>query len=178
MATTKQSLSTSLKMGIIVGLVYCIFIFIQNQFFYSNPIQFIIAKSVCYILIIAGFFYTGYLVKRESGGYITFQECLKAMLLAIAIAELIYLLFGLLYTKIIDPTFIDKMKIAFQAFYVKMKMPADQINEQMKKFNDAGKSNWWILTQSYGFSIIIDAVFAVIFAAILKKQKPSFENQF
>ena len=51
------------------------------------------------------------------GGFITFQECLKSMLLAIAILELIYLLFSTLYIKFIDPDFFEKMKTAWQAFF-------------------------------------------------------------
>jgi hypothetical protein len=177
METTKQSLSTPLKMGIIIGLVYCVFIFIENQFFYANPIQFSVVKVIGYLFIIAGYFYTGYLSKKELGGYISFQECLKSMLLAIAVVELIYLGFSILYIRFIDPTFIEKMKIAYLAFFEKYKMSEDQINQQMEKFNEAGKFTAWNLIQTYGFSIIIDAVFAVIFAAILKKPKPSFENQ-
>ncbi|MEP6595104.1 MAG: DUF4199 domain-containing protein [Ginsengibacter sp.] len=176
METIKQSLSTPLKMGIIIGLVYCVFIFIENQFFYAIPIQFGVAKAAGYLFIVAGYFYTGYLSKKELSGYISFQECLKSILLAIAVAELIYLLFSVLYITVIDPGFIDKMKIAYLAFFEKSKMPEDQISQQMEKFNEAGKITIWSLIQTYGFSIIIDAVFAVIFAAILKKPKPSFEN--
>ena len=56
METIKQSLSIPFKMGIIIGLVYCVFIFVENQSFYSNPIQFGIAKMVGYLFIIAGYF--------------------------------------------------------------------------------------------------------------------------
>lgn len=177
METIKQFLSTPLKMGIIIGLVYCVFIFIENQFFYANPIQFGVAKVIGYLFIIAGYFFTGYLSKKELGGYIRFQECLKSMLVAIVIAELIYLFFGMLYIKVIDPTFIDKMKVAYLDFFEKAKMPEDQINSQMERFNEAGKITVWNLVQAYGFSIVIDAVFALIFAAILKRPRPSFENQ-
>jgi len=174
---TKQSLSTPLKMGLIIGLVYCIFIFIQNQFFYANPIQFAVIKTLCYLIIIGAYFYTGYIAKKELGGYITFQECLKSMLVAIAITELIYVAFGIIYIKFIDPSFLDKMKVAYLAFFQNAKMSPDQITQQMDKFNEAGKITFWSIIQSYGFSIIIDAVFAVIIAAILKKPRPIFDNQ-
>lgn len=173
----KQSLSIPLKMGIIIGLAYCAFIFTENKLFYSNPIQFGIIKLLGYLLIISGYFYTGYLTRKKAGGYITFQECLKAMLLAIAITELIYLIFGILYIKVIDPLFIEKMKTASLAFLKKAKMPEEQISEQMKAFSEAGKITFWNQMQAYGFSIIIDAVFALIFAAILKKPKPNIDNQ-
>jgi hypothetical protein len=174
--TSEQSLYTALKMGIILGVVYCVLIFIQNRFFYGNPIQFGLVKIICYIVILSGFFYTGYLYKKQSGGYITFQECLKAMLLAIAITELFYIFFGIIYIKFIDPSFIAKMKLGLMNYLRKLKVPEEKISEQMEKFNDAGKITFWISVQSYGFALIIDAVFAVIFAAILRKQRPASEN--
>lgn len=176
MQTTNQSLSTPVKMGIITGLVYCVLIFIENQFFYKNPLQFGASKFIFYLVILAGYFYTGWLTRKELGGFITFQECLKAILLAIAITELIYLIFSTVYVKYIDPTFIDKMKVVTRDFMVRSNVPDDNINEAMAKFNDAGKITLWTVIQSYGFAIIIDAVFGVIIALILKKPRPEFEN--
>ncbi len=176
MAVAKNADMSALKTGIILGLLYCVFIFIQNQFFYANPLQFAVLKGICYVIILGGIFYTGYTAKKENGGFITFQDCLKAMLITIAVLELTYLVFNLLYVKFIDPTFIDKMKTAYLAFFEKQKMPADDINKQMERFNEAGKITAWTMIQSYGFALIIDAVFAVIFAAILKNNKPVFEN--
>lgn len=167
---------SALKTGIILGLLYCVFIFVQNQFFYSNPLQFAVVKGICYILILVGIFYTGYSAKKDNGGFITFQDCLKVMLITIAVLELIYLIFNLIYVKFIDPTFIDKMKAASLAFFEKAKMPEEDINKQMERFKEAGKITAWTIIQSYGFALIIDAVFAVIFAAILKNNKPVFEN--
>ncbi len=176
MAATQNSDMTALKTGIILGLLYCVFIFIQNQFFYSNPLQFAAIKGVCYIIILAGVFYTGYTAKKEQGGFITFQDCLKVMLITIAVLEIIYLLFSLVYVKFIDPTFMDKMKVAYLAYFEKAKMPEEEVNKQMERFNEAGKITAWAMIQTYGFALIIDAVFAVIFAAILKNNKPAFEN--
>ena len=173
---TKQSLSTPIKLGIILGLIYCILIFCQNQFFYSNPLQFASTKLFCYLIIIAGIFYTGYISKKELGGYITFQECLKAMLLAIAILELFYLAFSTAYVQFIDPGFFEKLKASWQAYFIKNNVPEDKIHDTLEKFNDARNITAWKLIQSYGFSIIIDSVFAVIIAAILKKNRTIFEK--
>ncbi len=176
METTKPSLATPVKMGVILGLLYCVLIYCQNQFFYTNPLQFAGTKLFCYLIILAGIFYTGYLSKKEMGGYITFQECLRSMLLAIAILELFYLVFSTLYIKFIDPNFFDKLKAAWEVYFVKNNVPDDKVKESLDKFNETRDINIWGLIQSYGFAIIIDAVFAVIFAAILKKQQTVFEN--
>jgi hypothetical protein len=176
MEAAKQSLSTPAKMGIILGLVYCIFIFCQNQFFYSNPMQFASTKLFCYLLILGGIFYTAYLSKKEMGGYITFQEALKAMLLAIAILELVYLVFSTVYIKFIDPDFFEKLKTSWEQFFIKNNVPRDKMDESLDKFKEARNITAWGLIKSYGFAIIIDAVFAVIFAAIIKKQRTVFEK--
>jgi Protein of unknown function (DUF4199) len=177
MEITGQSLSTPIKMGIIVGLIYCVLIFCENQFFYANPLQFTVVKFLCYLIIITGYFYTGFLARKESGGYITFKECLRAILVAIALAELFYLAFSTVYVKYIEPTFIDKLKSSWEAWFIANKVPQDKINDTMEKFKDAGKITIISLIQSYGFSIIIDAIFGVIIAAILKKSRPAFGNQ-
>lgn len=170
-----QSLSLPIKCGIIIGLLYCGLVFLQNQFFYKNPLQFSLIKLVCYFIVLAGIFYTGFLSKKKAGGYITFQEALKAMLLAIAIAELFYLVFNTLYVLYIDTNFFIKLKASWQQFFISNNIPQDQINSNLEKFNEAGQITFWGVVQSYGFSIIIDAVFAVIFAAFLKRQKV-YEN--
>ena len=59
MEPVKQSLSTPLKLGIIIGLVYCVLIFCQDQYFYANPLTFSLTKLLCYLIILSGFFYTG-----------------------------------------------------------------------------------------------------------------------
>lgn len=171
MVQIHKTLSTPIKMGIILGLLYSVLIFCQNQFFYSNPVQFAAIKIFCYLIIVGGIFYTGYLRKKELGGYISFQECLKAMLVAIVILEFFYLVFSTVYIKFIDVAFFQKSKAAWQTFFVKNNVPQEKIDESLKKFDEAGHITFWGLVQSYGFAIIIDSVFAVIFAAILKKDK-------
>ena len=163
-------------MGIIIGLVYCLLIFVENQFFYTNPLQFAGMKFLFYVFILVGYFYTGWLSKQQLGGYITFQECLKSVLLAITIAELIYLLFSIAYIKFIDPTFMDKLKAATQDYLISKNVPQENIDATISKFNDSGKLTIWAAIQSYGFAIIIDAIFGVIIALILKKPRIEFEN--
>ena len=176
MEATKQSLATPLKFGVIIGLVYCILIFCQDQFFYANPLTFSLTKLVCYLIILGGYFYTCYLAKSELGGYISFKECLRAILVVIVITELFYFVFSTIYIKYIDPDFFEKLKTAWTAFFNKNKVPQDKINDTMQKFNDAGKITFGSLVQSYGFSILIDAVFGVIICAILRKNRPVFEQ--
>lgn len=176
METNNQTKSLPLTMGLIIGLVYCIFIFIQNQFFYANPMQFSAIKLLCYLLIIGGYAYSAYMVKKSYEGYITFQECLKVLLIVILITELLYAIFSTLYVSYIEPSFLEKLKTSWSEYFIKNKVPQDKIDETLKQFDEAKNITFWRVIQSYGFSIIIDIIFALIIAAIMKKKRPVFEE--
>lgn len=164
-------------MGLILGFAYCMFIFIENKIGSSNILFFGVSKCFGFIMILGGFFYTAYHLKKNLGGYITFQECLRGMLVTIAITELFYVIFNVIYNKLIDPEFFNKLKIATQAFLEKGNLTKDEIAKQMNSFDSGGIITFWSVIQMYGFAIIIDSVFAIIFASILKKNHPVSNNQ-
>jgi hypothetical protein len=174
MEEKKQPLSLAINLGIIIGLAYCVLIFCQNQFFYANPLTFSLTKFLSYLIIIGGFVYAGYLSRKNSGGFISFKECLKTILIVIVITEVIYLIFSTLYIKFIDPGFMEKLKSSWQLYFTSHNVPQDKIDSTLARFKDAGKLTFGSLIQSLGFSIIIDAIFGVIIASILKKRKPEF----
>lgn len=173
--SASQSLATPVKSGIVTGLVYSALIYVQNQFFASNPTQFAVTKLIFYIIILGLIFYGGIITKKQSGGFITFQEALKSMLLIIVIAELFYLIFSTIYVTFINPDFFVTLKNSWQNYFIKNQVPQEKIDQLLQRFNDSGKITVWSLVQSYGFSIIIDAIFACIFAVILKKQQKTFD---
>ena len=164
-------------MGIILGIIYCICIYVENRFFSSDILVFGVTKAFGYLIIISGIFYTAFTIKKEYGGYITFQESLRGMLVVIAIFELFYVIFNLVYDKYIDPEFFMRLKTSTLTYLQKNHFSKEDIDIKMKNFEGAGKATFWTVVQSYGFSIIIDAVFAVIFASILKKNPIVTDNQ-
>jgi hypothetical protein len=55
--------------------------------------------------------------------------------------------------------------------------PAEEIDQQMKNFKDMeNQSSPGNLIKGYGISVIIDCVFGLIFAIMLRKQKPAVKN--
>ena len=169
MEASNQSMWFPVKMGLITGFTYCLFIFLENKIFYKSPVQFTSMKLVFYLLIIGGYFYTGWIARKSMGGFITFQECLKAILLTIAIVELIYVIFNVIYINYIDPSFIAKLKVSTKDFLISINTPEEKVTEVLKNFEAAGKVTFWSAFQSYGFSLIIDSIFGVLIALLLRK---------
>lgn len=172
-----QKKSLSLNFGIAIGIIYCVLIFCQNQFFYSSPLGFSLSKILCYLLIVAGFFYSGYTIRKKSGGYISFKDCLGSLLIVIVITELFYVIFSTIYIKYIDPTFIEKLKSSWHSYYISHNIPQDKTDNTIDNFKEARKITIGTLVQSFGFGVIIDAIFGVIISAVLKKIKPELKNQ-
>ena len=176
MGTPKIPITYPAKMGLLIGLVYCVLIYIENRFFSNDTMVFTAVKCLGFLLILAGFFYTANESKKQNGGYITFQEALRVLLVTIAICELLYLVFNFIYVKYIDPEYMNRLKISMKAFLQKSNLSSDEINNRMKPFDGAGTITVWSLIQSYGFAIIVDAVFAVIIASIIKRNPPVTAN--
>ena len=152
-------------------------IFVQNQFFYKNPVIFSAAKFVSYLIILIGLFIIGSSRRKELGGYASFKDIMQAMLVAILVIELFYTLFGILYLKVIDPQFMEKSKNAWLIYVDTLKLPEDQIESMKDRMTapfdnpELGKMNFRNLISGFGFALIVDAVFAVIISLILKKEK-------
>lgn len=173
----KPPITFPARMGFILGILYCILIFIENKGFSSNMLLFGATKSLGYLIILGGLLYTAIQLKKRNGGFITFQECLRGLLVTIAIMELFYVLFNFIYVKYMDPQFFAHLKESTLDFLQKANLSKEEIKNRMASFEGAGNMTVWSVIQSYGFAIIIDAVFAVIFASILKRNPPLTDNQ-
>lgn len=166
--------STVLNFGFMIGIIYCILIFCENEYFYDSPITFSVGKFIGYLIVLAMLVFCALSLKKSNGGYITFKELLKGLLVVILILELFYLIFNIIYIKYISPEFFTRMKMSWNAYFVKHNVPQENIQDAMKRFDEGGKVTFLNSIQSYGFSIVIDAIFAIIIAAIVKKKKPEF----
>ncbi len=115
----KPPITFPARMGLFLGILYCLLIFAENRIFSSNIILFGATKSLGYLIILGGLLYTAIQLKKRAGGYITFQECLRGLLVTIAIMELFYVLFNFVYVKFLDPQFFAHLKVSTQAFLEK-----------------------------------------------------------
>lgn len=164
-------ISNTLKAGLTLGFFYALIIFIENKFFYQNPLAFGAAKTVGYLLFLSGLFYIGTQLKKNFNGHLSFKESLKGLLIVIIAAELIYTLFNILYVKVIEPDFFEKMKISWEAYFRNMNLPGDAIDDALTRFDEGGRLTLLNTIGSYGMSIVIDAIFAILIAAFLRGKK-------
>jgi hypothetical protein len=166
-----------LRFGLLTGLIYIILLFIRYHFFGSSALYFGLVAIMAYCGILVMYLLTGIARKKQLGGNADLKEIFQSIFIAILIAELFYILFNLIYFKFVNPAFWENFKASSLELYKKMGLTRDQIDEQMKSFKDTDQATKPIgLFKGYGTSVVVDSVFGLIFALILRKKKPVFES--
>ena len=168
------NISHGLKWGVIIGAVYCIFLFLRYNQGNGNPIMFGLWTFVGYVTVLILLLICGIRRKKKLGGYIDLKNAFQTMFVAVLGFEFIYMAFNFLYLKFIDPHFFENFRAAMEDMLEKANVSTDEINERLKNFDkDAAKNmNLGSSLTSFAFSIMISGIFALIFALIIRKTNP------
>jgi Protein of unknown function (DUF4199) len=162
-----------IRFGLIIGCIYIILLFIRYHFSSSNPIFFGLFAIVTYVVIVLLFLLTGIMRKKQLGGSAEMKDIFQAIFITILITELCYVVFNWIYFKFIDPAFWDKLKAASLIIIEKARLPQDQVDEKMKNFKDVDQQTRpWGLIKGYGTSVVVDSIFGLLLASILRTKKP------
>src|SRR5579863_807101 len=166
-----------LRYGLITGLLYFILLFCRFRFFSSDPRYFVLSAVVSYFIIIMMYLLTAIARKKELGGYADLKELFTSVFIVILITELIFIIFNLVYFKIVDPSFWENFQASAHAKLQMARVPGEQIEQEMKSFKDLeNQSGTGNLIKGYGTNVIIDSIFGFIFAIILRKQNPAIKK--
>lgn len=135
------------------------------------------------LLMLEYLFYIGILIwgiksfREQSGGYIRYGRALGTGVLISLFASVVLAFYTYIYTKYIDPGYLDKMFMFMQEKYAQKGVPDDRAEEMidmMGKFMGPG---------FMAFSAILNAVFrgtiiSLIVSIFLKKEDKSFPSVF
>ena len=174
----ESNIAHGIKWGIIIGAVYCIMLFLRYSAGDTNPIMLAVWSFVGYAVVIGLLSYSGFDLRKKSGGYIDLKEAFKILFLSVLIFELFYTIFNFIYLKYIDPQFFETLKSATRVLLEQTDQSQDKIDEMLSKMDTDAASNQNIgnTMKSYLFSIMMSGICALIIALIIRKNKPAFPN--
>jgi hypothetical protein len=160
------------RFGLLTGVIYVILLFVRYHFAASNPILIGVFAILSYLVILTLFLFTGIARKRELGGSGEMKEIFQSIFVAILITELFYILFNMIYFKFVDPAFWDNFRVTSLSIMEKAGLTKEEIDEKMKGFKDVGQETKPMgLIKGYGTGVVVDSIFGLIFAALLRKKK-------
>ena len=175
--TPASKYTIGLRFGILTGAIYFILLFCRFKFFSSNPRSFVLSAVFSYLVILMMYLITAIARKKELGGYGGMKEIFTSVFIVILITELVYIIFNLVFFKWVDPAFWQNFQTSTLISLRKSQVPTEQIEQQMKSFKDMeNQSSTGNLIKGYGISVIIDCLFGLIFAIILRKQNPAVKT--
>lgn len=166
-----------LRYGFATGLLYLILLFCRYKFFSSNPRYFVVCAVISYFIILMMYLFTSIARKNELGGFASLKEIFSSVFIVILITELVYVVFNIVYFKIVDPAFWQNFDLSTRTQLQMAHIPGEQIEQQMKSFKELEEQTHpGNLIKGYGFSVIIDSIFGLIFAIILRKPNPPIKK--
>lgn len=173
----KQALTYGLLLAIIIIIINTI----ENMFLLGNFFAFYGAKVAGFIIFVVLMGVFSAQIRKAQGGYIEFKEVFRYIFIMILISELLYFIYTFIYFKYIDPHFLDKMKQATIDWMDKHNAPSDQIDKTADSFDqqikEANKSLQLGKTAlNYLSFVVLDSLFGLIVAAIVKKPRPMFDE--
>jgi hypothetical protein len=180
MSTPSSGKSFILLYGLLYGvasIAFTVILYIGGVPFFMSPIAYLgIALPFAFAFLVAA------QLKKKQGGYLEFSESLKATFKVMVLGLLISMIFDYILFKYIDVPFNQAlMQATAQEMERKLantNMSQEKIDEYVDKM--ANTDNYSLPFQGLTFAIrcILHFIVALIVSAIMKRNKPMFENTF
>jgi hypothetical protein len=169
----------AVKWGVMIGVVYCLLVFLRYNQGDTNPIFFGLFAVVGYIVVLVLLLVSGFRRRKAMNGYIEMKDIFQSLFVTLLIFELFYAVFNFVYLKYVNPDFFRTLKDSTEALMLDQGMSQSKIDEQLEKMDPdaARKMDGSSVFISYLYSVAITGIFALIFALIIRKKKDPFNNQ-
>lgn len=175
----ETNISHGLQWGLIIGLVYCILLFLRYNQGNNNPLMLGVWALIGYIVVLVLLLICGFQRRKQLGGFIELKDAFQTMFVAVLIFELFYLVFNYIYFNYVEPNFFANMKDSMEAYMEKNNVSQEKIDEAMANFDkqSAKSMNLGNAFLSYAIWVCVSGVIALIFSLIVKRKDPFAGNR-
>src|SRR5688572_7448596 len=112
----ETNVAHGLRWGMIIGVVYCIFLFLRYSQGEKNPMMFGLWTFIGFATVLVLLLISGLKRRKALSGYIELRDAFQTMFMAVLGFEFLYMAFNFLYLKFINPDFFPNFKIAMENF--------------------------------------------------------------
>ncbi len=169
-----------LKWGLIIGLCQCT----SSLLSYLLGLEWMVSFTFVFVnivILIGGPVYSAVIWKKQNGGYLSFKNSFIIIMLVFAASGFVLLGYNVLMYTVIDPGIPEKVKDAVvEKTFTMMERfgaPEDSIEKAMEELEKTDMQySPASLIKGYFSSWIWGTVISLIGAAIIKKNKPLFDE--
>ncbi|WP_293917524.1 MULTISPECIES: DUF4199 domain-containing protein [unclassified Sphingobacterium] len=179
----KQSITYGLYLGIIAFVLGIVIMYISKSTTSLVVLYGVSAVLQSLIIVVVAVLFS-LSIRKSIGGYWSFSEALKKIFIMFAVAALISSVGSFAFTKFVEPTLQEEVINNTSNLTIEMMEKSGatetQIDEAIAKLDElkAGIStiSFWQVFKGLAIMMIFYFVLALILAAILKKEKPFFQQ--
>ena len=165
--------------GLVAGLAICV---LTVVLYMMGSDAFMSYAWFNYIILIIIAVLAGLAKRKANDGYLPFAEALKTVFGTMLIAILMQTMFNYLLFNFIDVPFSEAIKQASmdkgEEMLKRFNAPQDDIDKYLDKAAKENPNSFGNLFLGFAIFAIVSFIIALIIAAIIKRNKPEFENTF
>ncbi len=173
-------LNQGIKFGVMIAMINIIFTLVVYSVDYTMMVKWwyqlgLLFLNICLI------FYAGFDYRKRLGGYMPFKDSFIFIFLVLLVSGLIGLIFNLLLYNLVDPSLAGNITQASidetVAIMEKFGVPDEQLDAvEGERENMISKYSFKGMVIGFLWMILFYLIIALIIGAIVKKNKPEFEN--
>ena len=175
----KSTSNPILIYGIVAGLAICV---LSIVLYLMGADAFLSYAWFNYIILIVIAVLAGLAKRKANDGYLPFQEALKTVFGTMMLAMFIQTIFNYVLFNFIDVPFGEAMKQAgidkAEQMMKSLNVPQDTIDKEIDKASKDNPHSLGSLFLGFGIFAVISFIISLIISAIIKRNKPEFENTF
>ena len=172
--------SHGVRWGIIIGIVYCLFLALRFSIGGGNAGIFGILTFVGLVTVLILLFICGIQFRKKNGGHLEMKEAFKTMFIAVLIFEFFFTVFSVVYLKYIDPGFFDRFRLSTENLLNMANQPQAESDKILQGIDDwatqARSLNVFDILKTYLYNVAMIGLFALIFSLIIKRKQPPFQE--
>lgn len=156
--------------GTIIAALYVVMLWMRYSIFSYNPFVFLLSSFISFAIFVVFLFILAQQRKKELHNLAEIKDLFQTLFVALMIVEVVCYVFNYCYLNFINPDFYTHYEQGLVAFAKSRNSPDDQIAEKVKAVRASATESKQFFTPILGiFSrIVLDSIFAVIIAYILK----------
>jgi len=162
--------------GIITGVIGCLFITFNFLVLIKHYMLFMAFNIIGFMLTVVLYWLAGTRQRKALGGYIDIKTAFRAIFIVILISSIMTTAYGLMYTIYIDPDAIANTKEATLQFMEGRNVPQEKLDEVAETIDEQAAASKKPGNLAYAFarSLIINSIFGLLCALIVKRQRPEY----
>lgn len=176
----KKSSNIGLVYGLLAGLSLIVFLLIM----YLTGIDSFLSPAAWlgYVIIITFAVLAGLKQRKENGGFLEFSQALKVTFSVFAIGFLLQTIFSYILLNFIDVSFREALTQRTmektEEMLRKFGASEDTIEQTIASANSTNSYSIGNQLLGYGIMCIVFFIIALIISAIIKRNRPAFDNSF